>query len=137
MTLPTTLRDLLSNKWNTAMLPRPLFADDYDGAVSMAGQRDVIYIHETDSIRVPRGIGYDAREREELMQLHLYGPGGLDRGRRIRDELERILDLRATRIRPGEEDCIFFVDRRTYRPTDKGAYTYVYDLRGRYNGEGY
>lgn len=115
--------------------PRPYFADDYDGAISEASTRDVVYIHETDSIRSPRGLGYNCREREELMQLHLYGPGGLKRGKGVRDELERILDLRGTRVRPDDE-CILFMDRRTYRPTDRGIYTYVYELRGRFM-EGY
>lgn len=108
--------------------PLPRFIDDFTLASSESSQYDVIYLQESGNTRIARGIGYKDRQEDLLLQLHLYGPN-VTRGYKVRDELERIIDDRGTRVRL-DNTSLLFTDNRTRRAMKVG-YGYVYDIRVR------
>ena len=106
--------------------PVPRFIDDHTLASSESSQYDVIYLQESSNPRIARGIGGKDRQEDLLIQLHLYGPN-VTRGYKVRDEVERIIDDRGTRVRL-DDLSLLFTDNRTRRAMKVG-YGYVYDLR--------
>lgn len=115
-------------------LPIPAFVTDYDMLHGEMSSRDTILVLESDMERTVRGIGYHAVDTSRLYQLHLYGPDR-NRGKRIRDTLESILDQRTLRMRYPGMDGILYMDSRRRMDGMKRAYGYVYDLRIQQRGE--
>lgn len=114
--------------------PFPVFVSDYDMIHGQMQERDTIYVMESEMERTVRGIGYHAVDTSELYQLHLYGPDR-NRGRKVRDKLEGILDERTLRMRYEGIEGILYMDSRRRMDGLKRAYGYVYDLRIQKRGE--